>query len=251
VASARSQARLGYLSGGRKDDNAANTIFVLRDRLGQLGWRPGDTIEIEERWASGDSASLPGGNITGFLQGPHFLWSKRIELLTEVLGRPPRRLAWIGNPRNTGSEANWADARDSAGRVGSEIVRIDLRTARDIERGFETAKGRDAILVQFDFLIAVEKQRIAALAARYRLPAIYENRTQVVAGGLMSYGGDLRENYRQGAGYVHRILSGTRPDDLPVVQPSRFELVVNVKASHALGLTIPATLLARADEVID
>ena len=193
----------------------------------------------------------PGGNITGFMAGPHFLWGKRIELLTELLGRRPRRLAWIGNPGNTGSEANWADARDSTARVGSEIVRVDVSGAGEIDRSFETAKGRDAILVQYDFLLSVEKRRIAALAVRHRLPAIYENRTQIVGGGLMSYGGDLRENYRQGAGYVHRILTGTRPDELPVMQASRFELVVNLKAARALGLAIPPALLARADEVIE
>lgn len=304
--SAQSRARLGYLSGGRKDDNAENTIEVFRGRLSQLGWRAGDTLEIDERWAAGDSAALPrlagelvarrpdvlvstgttetralqaktttipivfmqlavdpvaggfvkqiarpGGNITGFMQGPQFLWGKRIELLTEVLGRPPRRLAWIGNPGNSGSQASWADARDSATRLGSEIVRVDVATAAEVERGFETAKGRDAILVQFDFLFAVEKRRIATLAVRHRLPAIYENRTQIVAGGLMSYGGDLRENYRQGAGYVHRILTGTRPDELPVVQASRFELVLNLKTARALGLALPPGLLARADEVIE
>jgi len=112
-------------------------------------------------------------------------------------------------------------------------------------------KGRDALLVQFDFLLAVEKRRVAAHAARPRLPAIYENRSPAVAGGLMSYGGDLRENYRHGARYVHRILNGTKPDDLPVVQASRFELVLNVRTAKALGLTIPDPLLARADEVIE
>jgi putative ABC transport system substrate-binding protein len=306
VTSAQLRARLGYLSGGLKGDNEGNTVAILKESLRRLGWRLGETLEIEERWASGDFARLPhlakellagrpdilvstgqtetrslqaltrtipivfmqvsvdpvaagfvkqiarpGGNITGFMQGPHFLWGKRIELLTELMGRPPRRLAWIGNPGNTGSEANWADARDAAAKVGSEVIRVNVSTASDLDRAFDAVKTRDALLVQFDFLLAVEKQRVAAHVARLRLPAIYENRSQALVGGLMSYGGDLRENYRQGAQYVHRVLNGTPPGDLPVVQASRFELVLNLKTARALGLTVPDALLARADEVID
>ena len=279
---------------------------MLRDSLRDLGWRPGENIVIEERWASGDATlmtqlareliaerpdvlvatgttetralhdltktipivflqlavdpvsvgfvqriSRPGGNITGFMQWPHSLWGKRIELLTEVLGRPPRRLAWIGNPGNTGSAGNWADARDAARRVGSEIVRIDVNGGGDLERAFDATKGRDALLVQFDFLFAVERRRISALVSRQRLPAIYENRMQALGGGLMSYGGDLRENYRQGATYVHRVLNGAPVGQLPVVQASRFELVINVPAARAIGLTVPERLLARADELIE
>jgi len=304
--SAQARIRLGYLSGGSKGDNEENTVAILKESLLRLGWRLGETLEIEERWASGDFARLPrlaqellagrpdilvstgqtetrtlqavagaipiifmqvsvdpvvagfvkqiarpGGNITGFMQSPHFLWGKRIELLTELLGRPPRRLAWIGNPGNAGSEANWADARDAGTRIGSDVIRVNVSTASDLDHAFDTVKGRDALLVQFDFLLAVEKRRVAALVARQRLPAIYENRSQALAGGLMSYGGDLRENYRQGAQYVHRVLNGTPPGDLPVVQASRFELVLNLKTARALGLTVPDALLARADEVIE
>lgn len=306
VTSAQPRTRLGYLSGGLKGDNEENTVAILRESLRALGWRLGETLDIEERWASGDFASLPrlakellarrpdvlvstgqtetralqaltttipiifmqvsvdpvaagfvkqiarpGGNITGFMQGPHFLWGKRIELLTELLGRSPRRLAWIGNPGNAGSEASWADARDAAAKVGSEVIRVNVSTVGDLDRAFDALKSRDALLVQFDFLFAAQKQRVAAHVARVRLPAIYENRSQATAGGLMSYGGDLRENYRQGAKYVHRVLNGTPPGDLPVVQASRFELVLNVKTARALGLTVPDVLLARADEVIE
>ena len=303
---AQPRARLGYLSGGMKAEMEQHTAAILKESLRALGWRLGETLDIDERWANGDFAVLPrlakellerrpdilvssgtsetralqtltrtipivfmqvavdpvavgfvkniarpGGNITGFMQAPQLLWGKRIELLTELLGRPPRRLAWIGNPGNTSSEANWADARDAAAKVGSEVIRLNVSTARDVDRAFDAMKGRDAILVQFDFLLAVEGQRVAAHAARLRLPAGYENRIQAMAGGLMSYGGDLRENYRQGAQYVHRVLNGTPPGDLPVVQASRFELVLNVKAARALGLAVPASLLARVDEVID
>ena len=304
---AQTRPRVGYLSGGRREDNVENTLDILSNSLREHGWRIGQTLIIDERWANGDASILPrlarelvaaqpdilvstgttetralhdltktipivfmqlavdpvsvgfvqrisrpGGNITGFMQWPQSLWGKRIEMLTELLGRPPRRLAWMGNPRNASSPGGWAEARDVAARAGSEIVRVDVNGAGDFDRAFETAaKGRDALLVQFDFLFAVERRRVAALAVRHRLPAIYENRMQALGGGLMSYGGDLRENFRQGGTYVHRVLSGTPVGQLPVVQASRFELVINVPAARAIGLVVPERLLARADELIE
>ena len=197
------------------------------------------------------SISRPGGNITGFAQGPQILWSKRLGLLAEMLGRQPRHLAWLGNAGNSGSASNWADAREAAARVGADLARIDISRAEELEEAFNRVKGLDGLLVQWDFLLSVLGSQIAKLAAQERVPAIYENRTQVLAGGLMSYGGDLRENFRQGASYVDRILKGARPADLPVIQASRFELVLNKGAAKALGLTIPDNLLARADEVIE
>jgi len=299
-------ARLGYLSGGRRDTNLANTIDILRAALRDRGWRPGENLVIDERWASGDSSRLPrlarelveqrpdvlsctgttetralqavtstipivflqvavdpvsagfvqhiarpGRNITGFMQSPQILWGKRIELLTEILGRQPRRLAWLGNPGNTGAAENWADAQAAAARVKSEVIRVEARSAADLEPAFQIIKGRDALLVQFDFLFATERHRLADLAAKHRIPAIYENRMQTQGGGLMSYGGDLRENYRQGAGYIHRILNGTPAGELPVVQASRFELVINLKTARGLGLSVPAAFRARADEIIE
>ena len=277
----------------------------MKASLRDLGWRAGETIEFEERWADGDFSRLPrlaselvmlspdvivatgssetsslhaatrdipvvfiqvadpvslgvvasiarpGGNITGLAQGPQILWSKRLGLLTELLGRLPHRLAWLGNPRNAGSEANWTDAKDATAQAGVDLARIDVSRADELDKAFMAVKDSDALLVQWDFLFAVLRNRIAELAAQKRVPAIYENRTQVLAGGLMSYGGDLRENYRQGAVYVDRILKGARPADLPVIQASRFELVLNKGAAKALGLAIPDSLIARADEVIE
>ena len=167
-----------------------------------------------------------------------------------MIGRQPRHLAWLGNPENSGSVPSWADAKEAAARAGVEIARIDVSRAEQLEGAFKVIKGLDGLLVQFDFLFAVMRSRIAELVAQERVPAIYENRSQVLAGGLMSYGGDLRENYRQGATYVDRILKGARPGDLPVIRASRFELVLNAGAAKALGLAIPANLLARADEII-
>jgi len=210
-------------------------------------------IQVADPVSLGVVASIarPGGNITGLAQGPQILWSKRLGLLTELLGRLPHRLAWLGNPRNAGSEANWTDAKDATAQAGVDLARIDVSRADELDKAFMAVKDSDALLVQWDFLFAVLRNRIAELAAQTRVPAIYENRTQVLAGGLMSYGGDLRENYRQGAVYVDRILKGARPADLPVIQASRFELVLNKGAAKALGLAIPDSLIARADEVIE
>jgi putative tryptophan/tyrosine transport system substrate-binding protein len=198
-----------------------------------------------------ESIARPGGNLTGLSSGPQILWGKRLGLLTELLGRVPRRIAWLGNPGNAGSEANWSDAKDASARVGADPIRIDVSRADELQTAFTTSKGSEALLVQWDFLFAVARKRIAELATQTRIPAIYENRAQVLAGGLMSYGGDLRENYRQGAIYVDRILKGARPADLPVIQASRFELILNKASAKAIGLNIPDALIARADEVIE
>jgi len=210
-------------------------------------------LQVADPISSGLIASIsrPGGNITGLMQGPQILWSKRLGLLTEMMGRPPRHLAWLGNPGNSGTASNWADAKDAVARVGADLIGIKLSRAEDLQRAFNDIKGADGLFVQWDFLFSILSSQIAQLAAQQGVPAIYENRAQVLAGGLMSYGGDLRENFRQGAVYVDRVLKGARPADLPVIQASRFELVVNKGAATALGLTLPDSLLARADEVIE
>ena len=298
------RARLGYLSGGTKG-SGENSFDILKTALHELGWRDGETLEIEQRWAAGDFASLPrlagalvalgpdilvatgatetrslqsitqsipivflivadplssgivesiarpNKNVTGFTQAPQFLWGKRLELLKELLGRQPRRLAWLANSGNTGSVDNWMDAQKAAAAIGADVVQIAVSKPDELATAFETLNNPDALLVPYDFLFSTLRRRIAELAAAKQLPAVYENRSHVLAGGLMSYGGDLRENYRQAAGYVDRILKGARPADLPVVSPSRFELVLNKNAAKALGIEIPPTLLAQADEVIE
>lgn len=194
----------------------------------------------------------PGGNITGFLQGPQFLWSKRVELLADLLGRSSsHRLGWLGNPGNVGSEPAWRDAHDAVVRAGGTVTRFDVRSPADIDAAFARMDGLDALLVQYDFLLAVENRRVAEHAIGKRLPAIYENRMQVLGGGLVSYGGDLRENFRQGAGYVHRILNGANPATMPVIQASRFELVLNLKTARTMGIDVPSSVLLRADELIE
>jgi len=299
-------ARLGYLSGGRRDTNLANTIDILRAALRDRGWRPGENLVIDERWASGDSSRLPrlarelveqrpdvlsctgttetralqavtstipivflqvavdpvsagfvqhiarpGRNITGFMQSPQILWGKRIELLTEILGRQPRRLAWLGNPGNTGAAENWADAQAAAARVKSEVIRVEARSAADLEPAFQIIKGRDALLVQFDFLFAMERHRLADLAAKHRIPAIYSYRQVIKEGGLMSYGPETSDIFQRSASYVDRILKGANPAELPAQAPAKFEFAINLKTAMALGLTAPSTVVALADEVIE
>lgn len=300
------RARMGYLSGGRPDENKENTLDTLLSALRQLGWSAGDNLIVDERWAHGDSSifdrltselialkpdilvstgatetralirateaipivfcqvsgdpvaiglvhsiARPGGNVTGFMQAPQILWGKRIELLTAFMGAPPRRLAWIGNPLNFASELSWEDARKSAAEIGAEISRHPVDSANAIEGTFASIKDRDALLVQYDYLLSTERRRVASLVAKLGIPAVYENRIQVLAGGLMSYGGDLRENYRQAAGYVDRLLKGATPANFPVVQASRFEFVLNVAVARALGREMPPFLLARADELVE
>ena len=132
-----------------------------------------------------------------------------------------------------------------------EVERWQVRKPDDLERVFANASGSEAVLVQFVALTINHRQQIADLAARYRLPAIYDNRAYVVDGGLISYGADFREILRRAATYMDRILRGARPQDLPVEQPSKFNLVINLKTAKALGLTIPVKLLTVADEVIE
>jgi putative tryptophan/tyrosine transport system substrate-binding protein len=198
-----------------------------------------------------ENITRPGGNITGFLQAPQLLSGKRFEIITELLGRPPRRLAYIVNPRNVGVAPLWADAAAAATSLGAEIQRIDVSSPAELSDVIASLKGCDAVVVHYDFMLVGLREQLAELAVRQRLPVMYENRLYVAAGGLMSYGPDIRENYRNGASYLDRLLKGARPKDLPVVQASRFELVVNSNAAKAIALTIPPSLLARADEVIE
>jgi putative ABC transport system substrate-binding protein len=141
----------------------------------------------------------------------------------------------------------------AAANLKVDIVRVDASRADAIEPAFDAIanQGASGVVVPFDFLFVAEKRRIIALAAERRLPTIYGSRTLALEGGLISYGPDLRENFRRGATYIDSILKGARCSDLPVYQPSKLELVLNLKAAKALGLTIPPVMLLRADEVID
>jgi len=198
-----------------------------------------------------DSLARPGRNATGTSLTPQVLWGKRIELIPELIGHRPTKVAWLGDPGNVMAERNLAAVTESAEHMGIKLDRFEARETADLDRIFAAAAGIDAVLVQWDVLTSTHFQQIAELAIRYRLPTIYDNRIYVLAGGLISYGANYRENWRRGASYVDRILRGARPKDLPVEQPTKFELVINLKAAKAIGLAVPPSLLVRADEVIE
>ena len=199
------------------------------------------------------SLARPSGNITGIAVAAQLLEGKRLELLVDLLGPGAHRFVWLGDPKNVSANSLWADAVAAAENLKVDIARVDVSSADGIEPAFDAiAKlGASGIVVQFDFLLAAQKQRIIALATERRLPTVYGTRTLALEGGLISYGPDLRENFRRGATYIESILKGARPSDLPVYQPSRLELVLNLKAAKALGLAIPPSILLRADEVIE
>ena len=198
-----------------------------------------------------DSLARPGRNATGTSLTPQILWSKRLELIAELIGHRPIKVTWLGDPGNIMAKRNLAAVMEAAEQMGVKVDRFEAREPSDLDRIFAASAGSDAVLVQFDVLTSYHRQQIAELAARYRLPTIYDNRLYVVDGGLISYGADLGEIVRLSASYIDRILRGARPKDLPVQQPSKFGLVINLKTAKALGLTIPVKLLTVADELIE
>jgi putative tryptophan/tyrosine transport system substrate-binding protein len=196
-----------------------------------------------------DSIAHPGRNITGIAVAPQILWGKRLELLVELLGHRPAKIAWLSDPEAISAKLNLVALMQSAEQMGIKVERLERPS--DLDRVFAATAGSEAVLVQWLSLTLAHRFQIAELALRYLLPSVYEVREYVVAGGLMSYGLDYRDNWRRGATYVDRILRSAQPKDLPVEQASKFELVINLKTANALGLTVPPMLLARADEVIE
>jgi putative ABC transport system substrate-binding protein len=203
--------------------------------------------------ATGLVASLarPGGNVTGLsLQAPD-LAGKRLELLREVvLGL--RRLAILANIGNPLNVLERDEVRTTARTLGLDVVTLEIRRAKDIAPAFEALKGRaEALYVCADPLIITNLIRINTLALGARLPTMHGSREYVEAAGLMSYGPNFPDLFRRAAEHVDKILRGTKPADIPVEQPTKFELVINLTTAKALGLTVPPGLLARADEVIE
>ncbi len=157
------------------------------------------------------------------------------------------------NPTNPSAETDIEDVRKAAAAVGQQIFLLRASSEPDIDAAFEAVVQQrvNALLVAHETRFFDRRDQFVALAARHAVPAIFEFREFVVAGGLMSYGSRITENYRLGGNYAGRILKGAKPADLPVQQPTKFELVINLKTAKALGLTVPPSLLARADEVIE
>jgi putative ABC transport system substrate-binding protein len=199
-----------------------------------------------------DSLARPGRNATGTSLTPQILWGKRLELVAELISHHPTKVAWVGDPKNVMAERNLAAVIEAAEHMGVKLDHFEAREPSDLDRIFAAAAGSDAVLVQWDVVTGARAfQQVAELAVRYRLPTIYDNRYYTVNGGLISYGANYRDNWRRGASYVDRILRGARPNDLPVENPTKFELVINLKAAKAIGLAVPSMLLVRADEVIE
>jgi len=193
----------------------------------------------------------PGGNVTGVTNQATDLAGKRLELLREVLPGL-RRLAIMANPDYSYGVLEVAEAQAAVSRLGIEVANFTIRRAEDIAPAFEALTGRaDALYVIGDALVASNRLRINTLALGARLPTMHSFREFVEAGGLMSYGPNFPDLFRRAAEFVDKILRGTKPGDIPVEQPTKFDLVINLITAKALGLEVPPTLLSIADEVIE
>ena len=203
--------------------------------------------------ATGYVASLahPGGNVTGLSAMDYELSGKRLELLTEAL-RKVSRVAVLWNPGNGAMVLKMKEVRGAADALRVEIKSLEARQPQDFDGALAALprEHADALLTLADPLTLFHRDRIIEMAAKSRVPAMYESGEFVEAGGLMSYGPSIEANYRRAATYVDKILKGAKPADLPVEQPTKFELVINLKAAKQIGLTIPPNVLARADKVI-
>jgi putative ABC transport system substrate-binding protein len=198
-----------------------------------------------------DSLARPGGNVTGFSSIASVLAGKRLELLMETVPKLSR-VAVLWDPHNPGSAQQWKESQLPARELGLQLHSIEVSSADKFEAAFkEATKARSAaVAVMASPFFYTNQKQIAELAVKNRLPVIYPREEFVAAGGLMSYGSDRTESLRRAAVFVDKILKGTKPADIPVEQPTKFELVINLKTAKQIGLTIPPNVLARADRVI-
>jgi len=198
------------------------------------------------------SFNRPGGNMTGVTVFSVALELKRLELLRELISPTPL-IALLVNPNNLTATAARRQLNDATRKIGQDMVVLEASTEGEFEAVFATLaqKSAGALVVSDDALFANRRSVLVALAARHAIPAIYGRRDFAEVGGLISYGASVADQYYQSGVYVGRILKGAKPSDLPFLQPTKFELTINLKTAKALGLTVPAPLLARADDVID
>jgi putative tryptophan/tyrosine transport system substrate-binding protein len=199
-----------------------------------------------------ESLARPGGNATGFLSYEYPISGQWLKLLKEI-APGVTRAAVIRDPAMAAGIGQWSVILALAPLVGVEVRPVNVNDPDEIERAVTNFArfGNAGLIVTGSALTVLHRDLIIALAARHKLPAVYYERNYVAAGGLMSYGPDFLDQFRRAAGYVDRILKGDKPADLPVQAPTKYELVINLKTAKALGLTIPQSLLAAADEVIE
>lgn len=197
------------------------------------------------------SLTHPGGNVTGLSIQTTDTADKRLELLREVVSSL-RRLAIMANPGAPGASLEMREVQEAAHKLGLEVAAVAIRRTDDIAPAIEGLKSRaDALYVATDPLVFTNRIRINTLAQALRLPTIYGSREYVEAGALMSYGPNFPDLFRRAAEYVDKILRGTKPADIPVEQPTKFDLIINLKTAKAIGLQVPGSFLIRADEVIE
>jgi putative ABC transport system substrate-binding protein len=199
-----------------------------------------------------DSLAQPGGNATGFIQFEYSLSGKWLELLKQI-APGVTRAAVLRDSAITSGIGQFAVIQSVAPSIEMDVTAINLRDAAEIERSVTAfaRAGNGGLILTASALSVVHRELIIRLAARYKLPAVYYRRYFATSGGLVSYGYDAADQFRRAASYVDRILKGEKPANLPVQAPTKYELVINLKAAKAIGLTVPPTLLARADEVIE
>jgi putative ABC transport system substrate-binding protein len=199
-----------------------------------------------------DTLARPGGNVTGFMIFEYSLSGKWLELLKEIAPRLTRA-AFLRDAANPAGIAQFGAVQAVAQSLGVEMRPIDIHDGGEIERSIASfaRAANGGLIVTPSAAVSAHHDLIVVLAARYKLPAVYSFRPMVIGGGLISYGPDIADQFRQAAGYIDRILKGEKAADLPVQAPTKYELVINLKTARALGIEVPPTLLARADEVIE
>ena len=246
---------IGFMS-SRSPEDSPHMIEAFRRGLKEGGFVEGENVAIEFRWARGDYSRLPanrpGGNVTGVTLLTNMMEPKRLGLLRELAPG----VALIGalvNPKFPPGARQAQEIEQAARAVGQRIVIAKASTDDELEAAFAFLMGKriGALLVTADPYFDTRRQRIVAFAAGQRLPAIYQFREYVVAGGVLSYGVSITEGYRQYGLYTAKILNGTKPPDLPVLQATKYELVINLKTAQALGIAISDNLRSLADEVIE
>ncbi len=241
---------------GRKVDviAAAGSLPPARAAKSATSTIPIVFMGLSDPVGNGLVASLarPGGNLTGVSIMSTELMAKRLELLSDLVPQASV-IALLVNPNNSQTERVMRDVQEAARVKGVQLHVLKANTEGEIDAAFAALVQLHAaaLAIQADPFFGGQRDQLVALAARLTLPAIYPWRSAPAAGGLISYGASLESNYRQAGTYVGRILAGAKPADLPVPQPTTFELVINLKTAKALGLTIPPSVLARADEVIE